>query len=391
VVAVALPERIQVVSVLSGEPVPGVSLHHSPVYLLLAPLCGIMDYLSLLTVRQHLMVLGLSWFLFLLWRARRASRTLVAHPWRTLVREGGMIVAFLACLVAFYGFGILGPRPMARLVVDDPDVVVVDFHSHTESSHDGRSGFSAERNRAWHRDAGFDVAYVTDHDSIRAALEAERRNPSRAGDGTSILAGREIVYRDEHLVVLGSVDPRAWGAAAPDEARCSDFPLLIQTLPEDLSRVPGPDCPDGEGGVRAIELVDGDPRGLDQGVRERARILALADSFHLTLVASSNLHGWGRTASGWSLMRIPGWRDMTPDRLGGRIQEEIREGGPGAVQVVGYRRATRPPTALGAASELLIPLDALTWLSRAERVAWLAWVALAAYLVALRRRSRASV
>ena len=36
------------------------------------------------------------------------------------------------------------------------------------------------------RAAGFDVAYITDHDSVRAALDAQRANPTRAGDGTIV-------------------------------------------------------------------------------------------------------------------------------------------------------------------------------------------------------------
>ena len=49
---------------------------------------------------------------------------------------------------------------MARLRVGDPDVLVVDFHSHTEASHDGRRGFTDADDRAWHHDAGFDAREI---------------------------------------------------------------------------------------------------------------------------------------------------------------------------------------------------------------------------------------
>ena len=65
----------------------------------------------------------------------------------------------------------------------------------------------------------------------------------------------------------------------------------------------------------AVEANDASPRGLRQSKRDRAQILALADSLDLALVAGSNNHGWGRTAAAWTLIRIPGWQRMSPASL----------------------------------------------------------------------------
>src|SRR5690606_27206171 len=91
-------------------------------------------------------------------------------------------------------------------------------------------------------------------------------------------------------------------------------------------------------GVEAIELLDGDPRGLAQSDREWAHIMRLADSLDVALVSASNLHGWGSTAASWNLMRIPGWRTMSPEEVGARIEWMIRHERRGAVEVVTYRR-----------------------------------------------------
>lgn len=390
--ALAIPPRPAVVSALTGGPLAGVSLRLPPAYVVLAPLCGVLDYLTVLTVAQHLAVLGTLLVIFVGWRLlrRRRKRGLL----RRVAIELGAGVGFLAALVGLYAFGAAGPHPMARLVVDDPDVVVVDFHSHTLSSHDGRKTFTAERNRAWHRAAGFDVAYITDHDSIRAAMEAERRNPARAGDGTVILPGREVVYAGQHVAVLGPVDPRlgpaagAAGAADPT-APCAGWPVLIQTIPNDLGNLPPAECTAVGGGVRAIELVDGAPRGLAQGERERSRILHLGDSLDIAVVASSNLHGWGRTAPGWSLLRIPGWQAMSPEEVGGRIEDALRHGGRDAVEVVTVRRPRGPLEGIRvAALPVLTVVDFVVSRSRVERLSWLAWIALAALLGRLRRKAR---
>ena len=387
VAALAVPVVSPVVSVVTGRPVPGVTLVHPIAYLLLAPICGVLDALTALSVSQHIafLVLTLSlfvlWRLFRLWRPRRRRGFLL-----TGLVELGVAALFLTTLVGIYAIGVLVPRPMAQLHVDDPDVVVIDFHSHTLSSHDGRKSFTAERNRAWHRGGGFDVAYITDHDSIRAALEAEKRNPRRAGDGTVLLAGREVVYRDIHVTTIGTFDPRTRTSTSEP---CGPWPVVVGTIPANLSHVPVAECPDHGGGLSAIELLDGAPKGLEEGDRQRARILAIADSLDLAVVASSDNHGWGSTAVGWSLMRIPGWRDMTPGQLNDAIVRTIRTEGRHAVDVVALRRP--PETRIGlwaSLGPLLLPQSFVSRLSRAERMAWLAWIALALWLSARRSRRR---
>ncbi len=289
--------------------------------------------------------------------------------------------------------------------------VVVDFHSHTRGSHDGRWDFTAERNRSWHRGAGTHVAFIADHDSVAPVLRAMERNPRRAGDGTVVLPAREFVWAGQHVVALGTVDPRtATDAWRPDPEAppaphavgddlhmgtrwCEGWPVIIQTIPTDLGRVPVPSCGPDRAGVEAIELLDGDPRGLLQSDVERERILAIADSLGLALVSASNLHGWGATAASWNLLRIPGWRDMTPEAVGARIESMLRFGGRDAVEVVAYRRPSRAGdggmAALGATVSL--PVHFAAQRSRAERLSWLVWMALAltAGLALERRRGAA--
>ena len=399
VLAVGVPSRSPIASAVTGEPLPGAWLERSPAYLVLSPVLGIWDALTVLSITQHVAVLGGLGSIYLLWRLFRIRVRELRGILKGVVRETLTACVCAAGVLSFYVAGALITRPMVKLRVADPDVVVVDFHSHTLSSHDGRKGFTAEHNRAWHRDAGFHLAYITDHDSVQAALRAATANPPRAGEGTVLLPGREVVYRRQHVAVLGTREPRRITASAgngsgPVDAddRCPDWPLLVQTIPEDLSLVPLPvsDCPDGVGGVAAIELLDGAPRGLGQSDRERDRILRIADSLDIAVVAASNLHGWGRTASGWSLLRIPGWRAMAPERVGARIEETIREEGRHAVEVVAYRRPVQLQRGIAAASlPLWFALDFVSRLSRLERLVWLAWITAGLGLAARRARWRA--
>jgi hypothetical protein len=126
--------------------------------------------------------------------------------------------------------------------------------------------------------------------------------------------------------------------------------------------------------VQAMEIVDGSPRGLAQGRRDRDRIIHLADSLNLALVTGSDNHGWGRTAPGWTMLKIPGWRGMSTDSLSRRIEDVLRQL---------RREATRPVERRVAGGQnpiaLLFTAPLVTWrmfttLSADERVMWLIWI-----------------
>lgn len=127
-----------------------------PSYIVLAPLCDVLDAISTLSVRQHmaLMVTGLA--LYAMWRIRRRRLRLSQRP--TLLAEFAGATAVVLSVVGAYLVVTLVDRPMAALEVWNPDAVIVDFHSHTNASWDGRRTFTGERNRAWHEASGFDVA-----------------------------------------------------------------------------------------------------------------------------------------------------------------------------------------------------------------------------------------
>ena len=377
------------------QPFPPATLHHPPGYLLGAPLFGIWDTLSLLTVTQHYAVLATLIVLYAACRlvAARATR-------RHLTREALFAVAALAALLAFYAAAALIPRPMAAMRLASPDLVAVDFHSHTNHSHDGWSLFTAARNRAWHEAGGFDAAYITDHYTWAGVDEALPANPARAGDRTVLLSGMEVRLRDRHTDILGdraryvfALDS-TWHHLDPDSIaaahdRGAAPPTMLYTLPGPLDQIV-PLAPGTPAGVIGVELSDGAPRGLEQVRSQRAEILALADAMDLAVVAGANHHGWGRTVAAWSVMRLPGWRDMSPDQLGSAIEGALHRERRPAVTVV----ERRVPHDEGSAVKLAATVPLLLWshfrtLTLWERVSWLAWSAIwAAVRVRTSRRAR---
>ncbi len=386
-------------------PVPEVRLLFPASYLAFSPLYDVLDALSLQTVGQHVATAVSVLLLVALWRllrarARRRGGTRAARTMaRAALVEAGWLGGALLALVLLYAFGAVVQRPMAQLAAGPVNVLVVDMHAHTDASHDGRKGWDAEDVRRWHRDGGYDAVYVSDHRSMRGAEDGWANNPLQSGQGVVLLPALEAVWDGAHMNILSAV--RSFGGLTDAELRDIDTtaiqmastvvgkePVLVQTFPDAWKDVK-PARRRGSAGARAIEIVDGAPRGISQVRRDRARILALADSFNLALVAGSNNHGWGRTAPGWTLFRIPSWRGMTPDSLADVIEATIRETGLGATRVV-ERTAVTPPS--GVLLPLSLPMVGwrmFTTLGVEQRVSWIAWTWLVWIACFLWRRGRA--
>lgn len=372
-------------------------------YLVLAPVTRFLDELTLLDDRQHMAIAWTLVVIVVMVAMRTAMRTTC---WRARTRA-----TVRASLVAFgvglgvYVVGALMPRPMASLAADDPAVLLVDFHSHTERSHDGRWRFDAESNRAWHAASGFHAAYVTDHQtmqawqlvaargelaSTRAALrEASIVAGTRDAVETTLLPGIESVVPGAHLNLLGVTAShlplfahrRNLDTLRLAALRASDRPLALLTLPFDLGR-----APHRPPRIDAIELTNGAPKGLRFSRENRTRILQLAESLDVPLVASSNHHGWGSTAVAWTAIRIPGWQQLDPLALDAAIRSAL--GGP-AGDVFVVERAGLPAASSTAGHLLTLPrlaLHAARMATAPERLAGLGWGL--AVLVVWRRRPR---
>jgi hypothetical protein len=364
-------------------------------YVVLGPLAGMLDMLTLLSARQHIaLVLGII-VVFATWRAVRAATvgsTRRQHVVATAILLAGIVVVYLATAVL--------PRPMAALVVENANIIRVDFHSHTSASHDGRPGWNAERNREWHRDAGFDVVYVTDHAAVGGAEQGMARNPSPAGEGVTILQGVEVTWTGEHVAILGAersykgilttnlrdVDEQGLRLASliPDRE-----PVVIWNHPHRLNRLPIASGP-GTAGVRAVELSNGAPDSMDEVRHERAAIVALGEQKNLMMTGGTDNHGWGRTSPTWTLMVLFNWRTLSGDALGAQIEKAVRQGGVGASRVVERRVADGTGMVGLTFTVFTAPARMLTTLSNDERISWLLWIWLATVAVWWLRRRRAS-
>jgi hypothetical protein len=307
-------------------------------------------------------------------------------------REAVAAAVFVLNLVLFVGWAAYLTRPVPRLVVDNADLVVFDIHSHTQLSHDGRRGFGAERNAAWHARTGFDAAFVTDHNRFGAAnqwrIDAPRRPPR-------LLDGEELSLSGLHLIVLGNAREidnsgyngswdstgalirRLAGLGAPPDTPhpTPHTPFLIASLPEYWRSHWGPDIADlVRWGVGGFEIWTTSPRAMDIPEPMRRAVIARCRLGGLTMFGATDMHGLGNTASVWNVTRVPGWRAMSDSGLTAALLATFRARGADANRVLAIRR-WMPASRLGRAVAVPVNVALLTRsASHWHAVALVGWI-----------------
>jgi hypothetical protein len=375
--------------------VPEAYLERPLGYIVLAPVSNVLDMLTLMSVKQHISMAAALLVLFVAVRMERHIRA------RSRWRKHGVAFAWaLGAFVLTYLAGAALPRPMARLGVRDANIARVDFHSHTSASHDGRPGFNAERNRAWHAAAGFDVAYITDHAGVTQAEEGVASNPNPAANGVILLQGMEVTWTGEHVGILGA--ERTYKGLTTENLRDVDLqaltlassipgrePVLVWHHPHDLARLPVVDTATAVG-VRAIELVNGAPDDMDDLRPKRLEIVALAQRANVALTSGTDNHGWGRAVPAWTMLYLPPWRGASAEVIERAIERTIRQTGYRATRVVERRVADPGSSRLALAATIVAaPARMMTTISNDERSVWLLWTWLVWAAAAWNRRRSA--
>jgi hypothetical protein len=345
---------------------PGFHLELPLWHLLLTPFCSLADAWTVLSFHQLL--------------ATIAAVLLLAFLFGGSKR--GMIIS--ALLLAFLAWGALVPRPMGRLQADDPDCLLIDFHSHSKASHDGRRSFTAAANQRWHRLQGYDAGFITDHNRVESAVEA-KADSSRGWTSTGYrsLQGEEISLLETHLIVLGNrerIDNHPYDS---DAAKVGLFVRdmtrkglpVIASLPEywwyhseawleDLIA----------NGLAGVEVVNSAPKALDFPLSQRMEVVHLAKRENLFITGISDNHGYGYATAVWNAMRIPGWRHLAPDALERAVIDALRRSRYSSVQVLERAR----PLARGNLALFANPFEAalLYWrgLQPYQLLSWMAWI-----------------
>ncbi|MBI4345651.1 MAG: PHP domain-containing protein [Elusimicrobia bacterium] len=323
----------------TGLPLEGKTLVPSLAHLLTTPVSATADWVSCFSVHQLVSFLG--WFV----AAWALLRPLRATPWRGPAREARGFATHVGGVLAFAAWTVLAPRPVARFAPapgNGSRDLVVDLHSHTRYSWDGVRSFTPERNMAWHRELGYDAAFITDHnvfDGARIGFDATLLSWRQGG--LAALRGTELSLHGAHVVVLGNrepIDPR--GYEGPDglvrflrESRARWGALAVLSLPE-YWRHHRDELPAlADAGAAGLEIANGSPKAELLPPSGRARVVELCRARNLFLAGVSDNHGWSRSACAATLVTVDGARGLDAERLERAVLDRLAHGGFAATRV----------------------------------------------------------
>jgi hypothetical protein len=326
-------------------------------YIVLAPLSDVLDGLTFLSLERAIALLAVWMIALALWGALRPG---------TSFRRVTRAVAGPAILLALVVATVVLPRPVPRLVTADSAVTVIDYHAHTEASHDGRPGWTRLDLARWHAAQGFGASYVTDHNHVFE---------ERADDPISLLEGAEwSVYR-QHILALGELTPidrdrynrdtpSMLGVFAELHRRGA---LAIASIPE-YWRNHWDDLDDFvKAGVDGFEIVNCAPKAIGFPDQARAWVVSLARRHNLLLIGGSDNHGWGKVTCVWNL--------ASPSAHGYEANRVL------ARPLALLQGKWNPWTA--AYTQPWFMLRSLTW---PERMSWLTWIVVVLIYRAVPRR-----
>ncbi len=351
------------VDVVTGSAPGDVDLDRPTLYVVFAPLSNTLDALTFFSLARAQWAVVVWMLALAAWGALRGSPG-------TMGRRIASALAGPVALLLLAAVAVLLPRPVPRLTTSDATGTVIDYHTHTEASHDGRPGWSLALMAAWHERQGFEATYVTDHNLIY-----DGSLPTPPGIGINLLPGVEwSVYR-LHVVAIGPVEPIARDSFGDNAARMMRLfgvierqgAVSIASLPEywrnysdDLGALV-------VSGVDGFEIVNCAPKALAFPSALRRDVLTLATGHDLLVVGASDNHGWGQVTCVWNVSR-PGAQGFQTNRVYARPLALLQGDSPAW---------TAPLT------QPWFMLRSLSW---SERISWLTWVILILLYRAMPRR-----
>lgn len=367
---------------VNGTTPPGLHLATPQLYLIFAPLFTLWDAVSMLSLKRlRGLLVGLA-LLFVLWRIIGAF---ARHRRFSLAQEARTLAVSLGLLLGFILAGAVWHRPMLSLAGVQPGKLVVDFHSHTNLSHDVRNtwmrGFDTEANRRWHARAGFDVVFITDHNVVshepRVAIHGSR---PASRESPIVCPGIEVSAWRSHVVLLGDsvlVDRSRYNGSFPallSLLQVSDSgygALSLASLPEYRRNLWRQLDTLADAGLDGFEIVNASPKANELSRADRDSVIGLARARNQFVAGVSDSHGWGATSMVWNLVPIDGIHRDTS--ICGAVLHRLKDGF-GAVQII-ERHRLRPddwwPMWLTPVGVVWESWRSMNW---ALCAAWVAWI-----------------
>ncbi|MGC9194281.1 MAG: hypothetical protein ACP5IL_02365 [Syntrophobacteraceae bacterium] len=267
---------------------------------------------------------------------------------------------------------VIGRVPGWRLVVNDPDVIVADLHTHTVVSHDGL--VSLGTNLAWHASCGYNMEAVTEHDNlvahvVRDLTVSQRMRLPALASGLEVHSVRGAmalgVCRNTSLKLGPVSDTALFAKKIHEECGGAVFILPLKGLKlADVDKL-------ADEGVDGFEIANNGHPGLPEPLRRR--LLAVSRSRGLVLLADTDWHGWSGITRTWNVIRVAGAGGLSLSQRAKVVIDKVRDrDGADIIPVVaGYMGV--PSRGRAVFSPIVETIRYCMELSAARVISWWVW------------------
>jgi predicted metal-dependent phosphoesterase TrpH len=276
-------------------------------------------------------------------------------------------------LLIWIGIGFIGlfvQLPNDKVISQDPQWILVNFHSHSYYSHDGL--LSPAELSTWHRSHGFDAFFLTEHNNHQKTLELQELQ--RQGTfplSPLVLCGHEY-SGSNHLLLLGLSEnfnskdmPDSAAIQKAHEQKGAAF-VAHWFRKKTRSIQYYIDC-----GADGFEIVNQN-EGLYYDRQVFRNIMDACSSAGLLMIGACDYHGYGNVCSVWNALQIPGWHQMDIQQKRDSILQLLRHRDQSKLVVMVY---TDRPLGLGLAwSPFYNIFYYFRSLNLYQAAAWIVWL-----------------
>ena len=308
-----------------------------------------------------------AWGMLREFRARRKKGSLgvtLAGILSALIATSSLLLLIFLCVIARV--------PGWRLVVDDPNAIVADLHTHTVISHDGL--VSMRTNLGWHASCGYNMEVFIEHDNL-VDHGTGGLSPSELARAPAFLSGIEVHTGPRAMVIgicrktdvrLGSSGDTA-SYVKKIHQDCGGAVIVVT-----LKNLTAGDVAElAKDGVDGFEIANCGHPGLPPELRRE--VLAVCRSRGLDLVADTDWHGWTGLTRTWNVVRVAGAPALSRARRAQVVLDKLRKHDNGDIIPVVAGYMGQPSRARAVFAPIVETVRYCMELSPSRVISWWVW------------------
>ncbi len=374
---ILLHYNIRIIDAVSLGTLPQFEVQISSWRIIFEPILGVLLFFnrSLYTLSEFPYVLYwvlFFWFISLIFKLSRTNSR--KDKLNHLIRQLLNIPIIAGLWFTIFLIIIFIPLPGNSLKNNDPGLVMVTTHSHTEYSHDGL--ISQKGLWKWQKRYGFDAFFITEHNNHDKTLAFVMSQ--RNGDFPShplVMCGEEFSGTN-HLSLLGLkrdfITSGYSDLRAIDSTRANKGVVIVNHWFDDKNMSLDYYKNIGVDGFE-IENTATD-RSYDRKLYSEIKNFCLENN--LTMNGGLDFHGYGNACSVWNALSIPKWNDLNPEEKEDAILEILRKGNQENLKVLLYNDRSYYTKELLFLSPFRTLFNYFRTLNFLQIISWIFWITL---------------